>query len=71
MSLRINLNVAAMNAQRQLAGTDNALGSSIEKLSSGYKINRAADNPAWWRAQHTMWLPLTWMEMDWSRQVGC
>jgi flagellin len=46
MSLRINLNVTAMNAQRQLAGTDNALGSSIEKLSSGYKINRAADNPA-------------------------
>lgn len=46
MALRINMNVAAMNAHRQLQGTDNALGSSIEKLSSGYKINRAADNPA-------------------------
>ncbi len=40
------MNVAAMNAHRQLQGTDNALGASIEKLSSGYKINRAADNPA-------------------------
>jgi len=46
MALRINLNVAALNAQRQLQGTDNALGASIERLSSGYKINRAADNPA-------------------------
>ena len=46
MSLRINLNAAALNAQRQLQNTDNALASSIEKLSSGYKINRAADNPS-------------------------
>jgi flagellin len=46
MALRINMNVAAMNAHRQLQGTDNALGSSIEKLSSGYKINRDADSPA-------------------------
>lgn len=46
MALRINMNVAAMNAHRQLQGTDNALGASIEKLSSGYKINRASDNPA-------------------------
>ncbi len=41
MSLRINLNTAALNAHRQLQGTDNALSASIEKLSSGYRINRA------------------------------
>lgn len=46
MALRINMNVAALNAHRQLQGTDNALGSSIEKLSSGFKINRAADSPS-------------------------
>jgi flagellin len=46
MSLRINLNLAALNAQRQLQATDNALSASIEKLSSGFRINRAADDPA-------------------------
>ncbi len=46
MSLRINLNTAALNAHRQLQGTDSALAGSIEKLSSGFRINRAADNPA-------------------------
>lgn len=46
MSLRINLNSAAMTAHRQLAATDNALGKSIERLSSGYKINSAGDDPA-------------------------
>ncbi len=46
MSLRINLNAAALNAHRQLQGTDSALAGSIEKLSSGFRINRAADDPA-------------------------
>lgn len=46
MSLRINLNAAAMNAHRQMQATDRALGTSIERLSSGYRINRAADDPA-------------------------
>lgn len=46
MSLRINLNTTAINAHRQLQGTDTALGASIERLSSGFRINRAADDPA-------------------------
>ena len=46
MSLRINLNSAALNAHRQLSATDTAMGASIERLSSGFKINRAADDPA-------------------------
>lgn len=46
MSLRINLNTAAMSASRYLGATDNALGKSIEKLSSGYRVNRASDDPA-------------------------
>lgn len=46
MGLRINLNSAAQTAHRMLSGTDQALNKSIERLSSGYKINSAADDPA-------------------------
>lgn len=46
MSLRINLNTAALTAHRQLGETDSALGKTIERLSSGFKINSAADDPA-------------------------
>jgi flagellin len=46
MSLRINNNVAAINAYRNLAATNVSLGKSLEKLSSGYRINRAADDAA-------------------------
>ena len=46
MSLRINHNVSAINAHRNLNTNDVRLGSSLEKLSSGLKINRAADGPA-------------------------
>ena len=46
MSLQINTNVAALNAQRNLAGTNRRLGGLFEKLSSGMRINRAADDAA-------------------------
>jgi flagellin len=46
MSLRINTNVEAFNAHRQLEGTAMSLGRSMEKLSSGLRINRAADDAA-------------------------
>jgi flagellin len=46
MSLRINNNTAAINAHRNLVLTETNLSKSMEKLSSGYRINRAADNPA-------------------------
>ena len=46
MSLRINHNLAAMNAHRNLVGTVNALTSSMQKLSSGYRINKGSDDPA-------------------------
>src|SRR5881397_1552136 len=46
MSLRINTNVESFNAHRQLAGTSDKLGKSMERLSSGYRINRAADDAA-------------------------
>ena len=46
MGLRINNNIAALNAHRQLAATDGRLTKSIERLSSGYRINHAKDDVA-------------------------
>ena len=46
MSLRINQNIAAMNAYRNLSVTDGQMAKSLEKLSSGFRINRAADDAA-------------------------
>ena len=44
--MRINHNMSALKANRQLNRTERNLDKSIEKLSSGYKINKAADDPA-------------------------
>src|SRR5918993_1393795 len=46
MSLRIQNNVEAFNAQRQLIGNSDKLSKAMEKLSSGYRINRAGDDAA-------------------------
>ncbi len=46
MGLRINQNVSAVNAYRNLAVTDGQMSKSLEKLSSGFRINRAADDAA-------------------------
>ena len=46
MGLRINTNTASLNSQRVLWGTKLNLDKSLEKLSSGYRINRAGDDAA-------------------------
>ena len=46
MGFQINTNLAANNTYRNLNSTQNALSSSLEKLSSGLRINRAADDAA-------------------------
>jgi flagellin len=46
MSLRIQNNIEAFNTHRQLQISSDAASSSMEKLSSGYRINRAADDAA-------------------------
>jgi len=46
MGLRINQNIAAQNAYRNLSVTDGQMQKSLEKLSSGYRINKAADDAA-------------------------
>lgn len=46
MSLTINTNIAAMNAQRALNQTENGLSETMEQLSSGLRINTAANDVA-------------------------
>ena len=42
--MRINTNIMALNAYNNLENTSNNLNSSLAKLSSGYRINKAADD---------------------------
>ncbi len=44
--LSVQTNVSAISAQRHLGATSNALSTSMERLSSGFRINRAADDAA-------------------------
>ncbi|MBI3090165.1 MAG: flagellin [Candidatus Tectomicrobia bacterium] len=46
MGLRINTNVGAMNAARNLAKSQGAFGRSLSRLSSGFRINQASDDTA-------------------------
>ena len=44
--MRINHNMSALKANRVLTRNENALDRSIERLSSGFRINRSSDDPA-------------------------
>ena len=46
MGLRIRTNVSSLNAQRRLESSTKALGESSNKLASGKRINKAADDAA-------------------------
>ncbi len=46
MAMVINTNVASLNSQRQLTKTNNALSTSMERLSSGLRVNSAKDDAA-------------------------
>jgi flagellin len=46
MGLSVNTNTAAMNAYRNLSVTNDQMSKSLERLSSGFRINRAADDAA-------------------------
>ena len=46
MSLFVNTNVSSINAQRQLFDVNDRLNTSFERLSSGFRINSAADDAA-------------------------
>lgn len=44
--MRINHNISALNANNQLKANDNAISKNLKRLSSGYRINSAADDAA-------------------------
>ncbi|HYH25368.1 MAG TPA: flagellin, partial [Blastococcus sp.] len=44
--MSVNTNVAALNSYRNLSVTNDQMGKSLERLSSGFRINRAADDAA-------------------------
>ena len=46
MGLRIQTNVSALNTHRQLQNSSQAFSKSLQRLSSGYRINSAADDAA-------------------------
>ena len=46
MGLKINTNLESMIAHRNLLRNDRALSRSLERLATGQKVNRAADDPA-------------------------
>ena len=46
MALVVNTNIASLNAQRNMGISNSQLGKSLEKLSSGLRINKAADDAA-------------------------
>src|SRR3954449_6306314 len=46
MGMSVNTNITAMNAYRHLSTTNSQMSKSLERLSSGYRINRAADDAA-------------------------
>jgi flagellin len=46
MALRINHNITSLDAWRNLTNTTRKMSTTMEKLSSGYRVNRAADDPA-------------------------
>src|SRR5688500_19517036 len=51
---RINTNVSSLTAQRSLARSQKSLGETLQRLSSGLRINRGADDPAGLIASETL-----------------
>jgi flagellin len=54
MSLTVNTNIEAMNAQRNLQNTENSVATSMQRLSSGLRINTAADDVAGYSISETL-----------------
>jgi flagellin len=60
--MRIQHNITALNAHRNLSNNNSALGKNLEKLSSGYKINRAGDDAAGLAISEKMRAQITGLE---------
>src|SRR5690625_1886330 len=60
----INHNISALNTHRQLGPNNNAVSSSLEKLSSGLRINKAGDDAAGLAISEKMRGQIRGLEMD-------
>lgn len=60
--MRIQHNIAAMNSYRNLTNNNSALSKNLEKLSSGYRINRAGDDAAGLAISEKMRAQITGLE---------
>lgn len=60
--MRIQHNVTALNAYRNLRGNNSSLAKNLEKLSSGYRINRAGDDAAGLAVSEKMRAQITGLE---------
>ena len=60
--MRIQHNIAALNSYRQLSGNNSAVAKNLEKLSSGYRINRAGDDAAGLAISEKMRAQITGLE---------
>ncbi|MGO5053696.1 flagellin N-terminal helical domain-containing protein [Lachnospiraceae bacterium LCP25S3_G4] len=60
--MRIQHNIAALNSNRQLGNNNKAVSSNLEKLSSGYRINRAGDDAAGLAISEKMRAQITGLE---------
>jgi flagellin len=56
MSIYVNTNIASLNAQRNLSTSTDSLKTSLQRLSSGKRVNSAADDPAGMAISQTMTL---------------
>ena len=62
IKMRIQHNIAALNSYRQLSGNNSAVAKNLEKLSSGYRINRAGDDAAGLAISEKMRAQITGLE---------
>ena len=61
--MRIQHNITALNAHRNLYNNNSSVGKNLEKLSSGYKINRAGDDAAGLAISEKMRAQITGLDM--------
>ena len=74
MSIVVNTNIASMNAQRSLMNSSNALQEAMERLSTGKKINSAADDAAGFAIAESMTAQIRGLTMatkNASDALGC
>ena len=68
--MRIQHNITSLNVHRNLTGNNRSVARDLEKLSSGYKINRAGDDAAGLAISEKMRAQITGLEQAWQNADG-